>query len=339
MGNRDIQPNPQSPIPNHHSLKMINSACLIFNPVAGQSNPDQDIEQIKSLLESAIALDIIYTTPEIDAAQLATEAIAKGVEAIIVSGGDGTVSAVAEAMIGSDIPLGIIARGTANAFANALGIPTQIEAACQTILAGSTEVVDAATCNGKPMILLAGIGFEAETVENADREAKNRLGMLAYILAGIGQLRNLEQFDVKIETEDRIIKTSAVAVTIANTAPPTSILAQGPAGLLYDDGLLDLTIVASANVMAAIAASYDLLNTARSGEPSHRDDIGYMRARKVIITTDPPQKVALDGEIIGMTPIEVECIPGALTIFIPNDEVEQLTEKLEGLPDLEIEHK
>ncbi|MCU0537571.1 MAG: YegS/Rv2252/BmrU family lipid kinase, partial [Hydrococcus sp. Prado102] len=269
----------------------------------------------------------------------AQEAIARGVEAIIVSGGDGTVSAVAEAAIGSGIPLGIIARGTANAFANALGIPTQIDAACETILAGSTKVVDAALCNDKPMVLLAGIGFEAETVENADREAKNRLGILAYILAGVGQLRNLEQFDVEIETEDRIIKTSAVAVTVANTAPPTSILAQGPAGLIYDDGLLDLTIVASANLMAAIAASYDLLNTARSGEPTQRDDIGYMRARKVKITTDPPQKVALDGEIIGTTPINVECLPGALTIFMPNGEEEQPTEKLEGLPNLEIETK
>jgi YegS/Rv2252/BmrU family lipid kinase len=318
---------------------MISSACLIFNPIAGQRNPDQDIEQIQSLLADAIALDIIYTTPEIDAAQLATDAIARGVEAIIVSGGDGTVSAVAEAAIGSGIPLGIIARGTANAFANALGIPTQVEEACQTILAGSTKVVDAATCNGKPMVLLAGIGFEAETVELADREAKNRLGMLAYILAGFGQLRNLEQFDVEIETEDRIVKTTAVAVTVANTAPPTSILAQGPAGLLYDDGLLDLTIVASANVMSAIAASYDLLSTARAGEASHRDDIGYMRARKVKVTTDPPQKVALDGEIIGTTPIEVECIPGALTIFIPDSKEEPPAEKLEGLPNLEIEYK
>ena len=246
---------------------------------------------------------------------------------------------MAEAALGSDIPLGIIARGTANAFANALGIPTQIEAACQTILANSTQTIDAATCNGKPMVLLAGIGFEAETVESADRNAKNRLGILAYILAGIGQLRNLEQFDVEIETEDRIIKTSATAVTIANTAPPTSILAQGPAGVLYNDGLLDLTIVAPANFLAAIAASYDLLNTARAGEASKRDDIGYLRARKVKVTADPPQKVAVDGEIIGTTPIEVESIPGALTVFVPNTQEAEPTDKLEGLPNIEVEFK
>jgi YegS/Rv2252/BmrU family lipid kinase len=188
---------------------MISSACLIFNPVAGQSNPEQDLEQIKSILEPTIDLNICFTTPDIEAAQLATEAIEKGAEAIIVSGGDGTVSQVAEAAIGTNIPLGIIARGTANAFANALNIPTQIEAACQAILGGTTRIVDAASCNGKPMVLLAGIGFEAETVENADRATKDRLGMLAYILAGLDQLRNLQQFEVEIETEDKVIKTSA----------------------------------------------------------------------------------------------------------------------------------
>ena len=95
---------------------------------------------------------------------------------IIASGGDGTVSAVTEALIGTDIKLGVISRGTANAFANAVGIPTSIEAACQNILAGSIKKVDAAMCNDKPMVLLAGIGFEAETVKDADRDAKDRFG-------------------------------------------------------------------------------------------------------------------------------------------------------------------
>jgi diacylglycerol kinase family enzyme len=86
--------------------------------------------------------------------------------------------------VGTNIPLGIISRGTANAFANALDIPNTIEAACENILGGLTRVVDAATCNGEmPMVLLAGVGFEAETVELADREMKNRWGMLAYILS------------------------------------------------------------------------------------------------------------------------------------------------------------
>ena len=320
-------------------MTMKRSACLIFNPVAGQSDPEQDLSSIRALLEPEIDLDIRLTTPEVDAGQLAQEAVKQGVHTIIASGGDGTLSAAAEALMGTSIPLGVISRGTANAFASALGIPDTIEAACQTILAGKTKVVDTALCNGKPMVLLVGIGFEAEVVEKADRETKNRLGMLAYILAGVKQLRDFDTFEATIETDERVITVNAAAVTIANAAPPTSILAQGPAGIIYDDGLLDLTVVAPENRAGAIASAYHLLQTALRGDAAERDDIGYMRARRIKVTTNPPQKVVLDGEIIGTMPIEVECIPGGLTILVPATEDVQFLEKLEGLPELTVEQK
>jgi YegS/Rv2252/BmrU family lipid kinase len=318
---------------------MKRSASLIFNPVAGQGDPDQDLALIRSLLEPEIELDIRVTTTEVGADVLAHEAVERQVDAVIVSGGDGTLSAAAAALVGTSIPLGIISRGTANAFANALDLPTTIDTACQTILDGRTKVVDAACCNGQPMVLLAGIGFEAETVERANREAKNRLGFLAYVLAGFQQLRNLETFDVELETEDRVIQVSAAAVTVANAAPASSVLAQGPAGIIADDGLLDITLIAPANRAEAIAATYHLLQTALKGDPTDRDDIGYLRTRWVKISTEPEQKVVVDGEVIGTTPIEIECIPAGLTIFAPLVEEEVPIEKLEGLPNLKVEMK
>lgn len=318
---------------------MKRSACLIFNPVSGQGDADQDLEQIRQLLEPEIDLDIQITTEEMDADQLAIAAVKRGVDAVIASGGDGTLSATAAALVGTSIPLGIISRGTANAFANALDLPDTIDAACQVILQGGTRTVDAAYCNDRPMVLLAGIGFEAEAVERADREAKNRFGLMAYILAGLQQLRALENFDVEIETEDKIITLTAAAITVANAAPATSVLAQGPAGVVVDDGFLDITIVAPANKAGAIAATYHLLQTALSGNPAERNDIGFLRAQKVKISTDPPQKVALDGEIVGTTPIVVECVPHGLTLFAPTVEEEVPIEKLEGLPNLTIQPK
>ncbi|MBW4513269.1 MAG: YegS/Rv2252/BmrU family lipid kinase [Scytonematopsis contorta HA4267-MV1] len=318
---------------------MKRSACLIFNPVAGQGDSEQDLATIVAILEPEIDLKILLTTETIDADELAKEAIASQVDAIIVSGGDGTISAAATAMVGSNIPFGVISRGTANAFASALGLPDTIEAACETILQFYPQPVDVAYCNGQPMVLLTGIGFEAETVERADREAKNRFGMMAYILAGIQQLGNLEFFDVEIETEDKVVKSSVAAVTVANAAPPTSVLAQGPAGIIFDDGLLDLTIVAPANKASAITAAYHLFQTATSGNPVERDDIGYMRAKKFKITTDPPQKVVIDGEIVGTTPVDIECVPGGLTVLVPSMEEAIPAEKLEGLPNLVVELK
>lgn len=318
---------------------MRRSACLIFNPIAGQGDAEEDLAKIKAILEPEIDLDIRFTTEEVGADAIAFDAVDRGVDAIIASGGDGTLSAAAAALVGTAIPLGIISRGTANAFANALDLPTAIEAACQTILNGTTRTVDAAYCNGLPMVLLAGVGFEAEAVERADREAKNRFGMLAYVLAGFQQLRQMETFDVELETEDKIITLTAAAITVANAAPPTSVLAQGPSGLVVDDGLLDITVIAPANRAGAIAATYHLLQTALSGNPAERNDIGYLRAKRVKVTTTPVQKVVLDGELIGETPIEVECVPGGLTLFTPSVEEVVPVEKLEGLPNLTIQPK
>lgn len=316
-------------------------ACLIFNPVAGQNDPEQNLAMIRTLLEPELNLDIRFTTPEMDANIIASEAIAQGASSIIAAGGDGTLSATAAALVETNIPLGIIPRGTANAFATTLGLPDTIEGACEMILGGATRVVDVARCNSLPMVLLAGIGFEAETVARSDRQAKNRFGLLAYVIAGIQQLRKLESFEVEIEIEDKVISVTAAAVTVANAAPPTSLLAQGPAGVIYDDGLLDITVISPMNKIGAIAASYHLLQTAlNKTAAAKRDDIGYLRAKRLIIRTEPPQKVVLDGEIIGTTPIDIECVPRGLNIFVPLDAAPTSgIEKLAGLPDLTIEPK
>jgi hypothetical protein len=97
--------------------------------------------------------------------------------------------------------------------------------------------------------------------------------------------------------------------------------------------------VAPTNVAGAIAASYHLLQTALSGSATERDDIGYLRARRIQVRTDPVQKVVVDGEIIGTTPIDVECIPGGLTLLVPLIEDSPPTEKLESLPSVIIESK
>lgn len=296
---------------------MPNSACLIFNSGSGQSDSEQVLATIRSVLEPAIALDIYELTPELDLNQRVQEAIASGADAIIAAGGDGTISAVAEATMRSGVPLGAIPTGTANAFATALEIPSNLEAACRTILEENTQVVDVAVCNGQIMILLAGIGFEAETVEQAERIPKESLGVFAYIWAGIARLRNLHRFAVEIATDDRTLSLEASAVTIANVAPPTSILAQGSAGVVGNDGLLDLTIVTPRGILEAIAAFFNLLRTALMRKPARHRAVNHLRSRRVRVSANPPQKVVVDGETIGTTPVEIECLPAGLTVFTP----------------------
>ncbi|HEY9301947.1 MAG TPA: methylglyoxal synthase, partial [Phormidium sp.] len=296
-------------------------AHLIYNPVSGQGNSEQELSLIQGLLEPHLNLQVHFTEPDVDPATLATEAIATKADIIIASGGDGTVSAVAGAMIGSGIPLGIIPRGTANAFAVSLGIPRllPIRNACQIILANNTRTVDAAKCNGLPMILLAGVGYEAGTVERASRELKDRWGAMAYLMAGWQLLDEPVLFDTEIEAEEgKIYNFQAGAITIANAAPPTSVLAQGAGQVIFDDGLLDITIATPENKLDAVSAMLRMFGAAITKTEFEHKNVIHGRVKWLKLTTNPPQKVVVDGEIIGTTPIEVECIPGGLKVLAPN---------------------
>jgi len=299
-------------------LRRTRSAHLIFNPVSGVGNANQDLLLIRQLLEPYFHLHICFTTAEIDPTQLAQAAIEDGIDLVIASGGDGTVSAVAGAVINTNIPLGIIPRGTANAFSVGLGIPTKIQGACEVIIAGLIRTVDMAYCNGLPMILLAGIGFEAETVNKADRDAKKRWGPLAYIMAGWQQLKEQKDFETEIEINGEINQVEAAAITIANVAPATSVLAQGLGQIIPDDGLLEVLIYTSpVNKMQAVAGIMGLLGAGLLKAEIQRDNLIAFRTQRIKIATNPPQKVVLDGEIIGTTPIEVECVPRGLKIITP----------------------
>lgn len=294
-------------------------AHLIFNPMSGQGNAQQDLLLIKSLLERHLHLYIHQITPDKTIEELTKSAFAKHADIIIASGGDGTVSAVAGALVNTDIPLGIIPRGTANAFCMALGIPsiTPIRSACDVILAAKTRVIDVGRCNERIMILLAGVGYEAETIERADRETKNRWGVLAYMMAGWRQLNEQQLFDIEIEI-DGVAKTfQAGAITIANAAPPTSFLAQGLGKVIMNDGLLEVMIITSKNRRQIVNAGVRMFGSAIFQTPAQHEDTIALRTKRVKISTDPPQKVVLDGEIIGTTPIEVECIPNGLTVLAP----------------------
>lgn len=298
---------------------------LIFNPVAGQGNPDQDLSLIRRLLEPEVQVQVMFTQPDLNPADQARQALTLGSDVIIACGGDGTVSEVASAVLETGIPLGIIPRGTANAFANALGIPTAIPAACDTILAGHTKVVDGARCNGRGMVLLAGVGFEADYVNRANRELKNRFGALAYILAGVQQWGEAENFEASLELEGaehshgNLLKGTLTtsSITVANAAPATSVLAQGFGRVDYQDGLLDITVGTSRNRLQGISALTSLFAAALVNNPTNREDILCLRASRLRITTESPRPVVIDGEIMGTTPVEIECIPQALTVLAP----------------------
>ncbi len=217
-------------------------ATLIHSPGGGSASAD-DLARARELLSAVFDLAVLEVSDEASPVELAERALASGSKLLIASGGDGTVSAVGGALVGqTDALLGILPRGTANSIAGHLGIPRDVDAACAVITAGHFRVIDTATVNGRPMLLMATLGVHAEAITEVDPARKQALGLLAYVLEGVERMVGNELFEVTIEADGQRITTTANAVTVANIARPTALLAQGPATIEADDGHLSVTV-------------------------------------------------------------------------------------------------
>ena len=114
-------------------------------------------------------------------------ALADGAELLFVWGGDGTVQRSVDAMAGSKTPLAILPAGTANLLATNLGIPQDIERAVAIGLRGERRSLDVGRFNGERFAVMAGAGFDAAMIEQADGTLKDRLGRVAYVWTGLAE--------------------------------------------------------------------------------------------------------------------------------------------------------
>ena len=307
-------------------VKRSRRGYLIFNPIAGQGDPETELAEIRGYLEPQFMLQVWKTQPNLDPAEQAKELIkeikafdaeGEGESIIIASGGDGTVGAVASALQGSDIPLGIIPRGTANAFSVALGIPTGVKAACTNLLLGNLRRVDVALCNDRPMILLAGLGFEAGMVDKASRELKNILGPMAYIFSGARQLVDQQPFQATMQIDGNEYQLDTSAITVANAAPATSVMAQGFGEVIPDDGLLEVIVATPKDRMAGFSVLSSLAWSAIKSSNANHSNIACFRTKQIEIKLNDVQKLVIDGEVLDAETVTVSVNPQALQVVAP----------------------
>jgi YegS/Rv2252/BmrU family lipid kinase len=302
--------------PDPAAAHPVRRALLVSNARAGGEDA-ADRDRIAALLGAAFTLEVHELAEGSKSEDIARSAIERGADVLVAAGGDGTVSFCASAVIGTDVTLGIVPCGTSNSICRALGLPTDIDGACAVIAAGATRRIDAARVSGRAMVLLASIGFHADTIDSTSSESKSALGKLAYVLRGIEHLGDFEPFSVRIETDRGSSELSTMALTIANLAPPETLFAQGTDAVRPDDGLLDLTIVSAATVLDAVAAGLELAISALAGTEAGGPHVGWTRCTHARIVADPPQQVLVDGDMIGTTPLDVQIVPMGLRIACP----------------------
>jgi len=292
-------------------------ATLIHSPGGGSAS-DEDLARARELLSPAFELEVLLVSDDASPVALAERAVAAGSRLLIASGGDGTVSAVGGALVGvPGAALGILPRGTANSIAGHLGVPRGVDEACAVIAAGHSRVIDTATVNGRPMLLMATLGVHADAITGVDPERKKSLGMLAYVLEGVERMIEGELFEVTVESNGHRATTMANAVTVANIARPTALLAQGPAAIEADDGQLSVTLVATQGLLDAVATAAHLAASSLFRRDADRENVGHFHAREVRVETAQPRRVMVDGEDALDAPITVRSLPGSLRVLVP----------------------
>ena len=296
---------------------MVKKVHIIINPASGQPQPI--LNQINDVFHPAgVEWSVSITLKSGDAARFTVHAIEAGAEVIGAYGGDGTVMEVAQGVQGGDIPMAILPGGTANLMSVELGISKNLSEAAKIMVDPESQLrhvnmgqID--TLGGeKHFMLRVGMGFAGEKVRLADRELKDRWGILAYSIAGLKALSTVEQALYRI-TVDGVKHEVESKTCLIDNAGNLGMRGVTPAkDIDVSDGLLDVLLVRDASVSSLIAVGSGILD--REVNP---DAVTHLQGREITIECDPPQTVQGDGEIWGETPVSVRVLPGVLPVLTP----------------------
>jgi YegS/Rv2252/BmrU family lipid kinase len=295
---------------------LIRRALVIANPASRRGKELAERAQ-RALSRRSIENEILFTERPGHAAELATTH-ASGYDAVFALGGDGTVMEVAGALAGTDIRIGVLAGGTGNLLARALGIPLRVDHAVDKLVVGAESRVDLGRFDsGKRFAIAAGVGIDATMVAETPSWLKRRLGVLAYTIIGTkAALRAVfkrEFFEAKITVDGETQTRRAAAVMIANFgAVLGNRITLGP-DIRTDDGLLDACVFSPSSLMDAIRIMSRLLRRDFRSDPC----MLYQRGRDIRVETTPAKSWQADGELMGTTPFHVVVEPLALRLLVP----------------------
>ncbi|MFW7377222.1 MAG: diacylglycerol/lipid kinase family protein [Oligoflexus sp.] len=286
---------------------------VIANPVAGSCH----LESLKECLhESAKAYDKsyeLYETKGHDNFQVIIEkALEKGAELFIVAGGDGTVSAVASAIVGTDKKLAIIPAGTANLLAKSLQIPQDIREACQLAFSSNKSVkIDSLGTANRSFFSHISMGAYSRIAERTPPKAKKLVGRLAYIWSGFIVFCQAHLWKFHLNIDNRRFALKASTIMIANVGELGASNLKWGTNIHPDDGVVNVCVIKAKTIT-------DYLSIAKSfllHQPKPTELAEYYLARKSIKITGPSHlPVRGDGEVIAKGSLEATIHHHALQV-------------------------
>ena len=283
---------------------------VIMNPVAGRGKA----QKAKPLLvETLHSYDCEYHLEETKGPRHATEiaqnAVKSGFDLIIVAGGDGTINQVVNGMANSKIPLGVVACGTGNDFAAALGMPADPVAAVRQIMEGEIQQVDLCRINDQYFISSAGAGFDGEVAFTVNQGFRWIRGMTAYLLGALKTLFTYKPRWIKLTVDGLVIEFRATLVAVTNAPTYGGGFKVNP-GARLNDGLLDIC-AAEAMSIPGILCRMPLLMV---GRHQGLKKVKMMKGRNITLESDQLLHCQLDGEVITDKTFHFTVYPKALLV-------------------------
>jgi diacylglycerol kinase family enzyme len=310
---RDEAPGAASP----HRRGTGAALCVIANGTAGQGCGPEWAARLRELFRlNGLDADVKVLHRGADILAAAKDAVECGAAMVVAAGGDGTVSAVASRLAGSNATLGVLPMGTLNHFAKDLGIPLALEDAVATIAVGHVADVDVGEVNGRTFINNSSLGLYPDIVLDREHQ-RRRLGRgkwRALLAASLHAARRYPVLSFDIELDGRRITRRSAFAFIGNNPYTMEGFDIGERPRL-DTGRLSLYVTQRTGRFGlfrlALRALLHRLRQAR--------DFDMLTSRELVVATRHRQmRVATDGEVtLMMTPLHYRVRPAALRVIVP----------------------
>ncbi len=283
---------------------------LIINPTSGGEKALDYKEKLENKAKEYFEyVETKITEKAKDATAFAEEASKENYEAVIVFGGDGTVNEVISGIAEKDyIPkLGIIPGGTGNLITKLLEISQDIDEAIDQLDFNKTNAIDIGKANKSYFGYIFSVGSLPEAIHNVEIEDKTKYGVLAYAINTIKSVIKDEVFNIKIETENGSYEgeASQVLVLLSNYYADKKIFEENK------DGYANILILKNASIISKLSLIPDLLK----GDIVENDNIEYIKAKDITISSDTKLESDIDGDQSDDLPVKITVLGNHIEIY------------------------
>ncbi|MGW0294095.1 diacylglycerol kinase [Streptomyces tuirus] len=295
---------------------MTSEITLFVNPTAGRGRGARAAQPAASALRAAgFSVRTVLGEDAADALVRARAAVEAGTGALIAVGGDGMAALALRAVAGTRTPLGLVAVGTGNDFARALGLPVREPAAAGRMIAdalkcGRIRDIDLGQVGDRWFGTVLASGFDSRVNDRGNR-MKWPTGRLKYDLAMIGELAGFRPVPYRIRLDDEVLEAEATLVAVGNGSSYGGGMRICP-GADLTDGLFDVTVVGDCSRTTLLRVFPRVYRGTHVDHPK----VTVLRAARVEIAAEGVTGYA-DGEPLGPLPLNARCVRGGVRVVGP----------------------